>query len=104
MAQKPEDVSAAESTRKTGRHQHDHDRQLPLKPMFQKVWSVCVGEPEYDPHEHMQVAGAKVMSEGNLKYAHIKGWWSCAASSRRTWNRPRVKYDPTKFVYSARPG
>ncbi|KAE9359763.1 hypothetical protein PR003_g569 [Phytophthora rubi] len=52
----------------------------------------------------MQVAGAKVMSEGNLKYAYIKGWWSCAASSRRTWNRPRVKYDPTKIVYSARPG
>ncbi|KAE9095884.1 hypothetical protein PF006_g23904 [Phytophthora fragariae] len=57
--------------------------KYPSNPMFQKVaptarpeaegtqvWSFCVGEPDYDPHEHIQAASTKAMSEGsNLEKA-----------------------------------
>ncbi|KAE9281358.1 hypothetical protein PR003_g27695 [Phytophthora rubi] len=80
-------VSAAESTRKTGRLETGTSITMadkyPSNPMFQKVaptarpeaegtqvWSFCVGEPDYDPHEHIQAASTKAMSEGsNLEKA-----------------------------------
>ncbi|KAE9066942.1 hypothetical protein PF010_g27666 [Phytophthora fragariae] len=93
MAQKFEGVSTAESTRKTGRLETGTNiimtDKYPLNPMFQKVavakkvlthgqtkqmdaegkqvGSLCVGEPDYNPHQHMQAAGAKATSEGNIK-------------------------------------
>ncbi|KAE9177171.1 hypothetical protein PF005_g24611 [Phytophthora fragariae] len=80
-------VSAAESTRQTGCLETGTSITMadkyPSNPMFQKVaptarpeaegtqvWSFCVGEPDYDPHEHIQAASTKAMSEGsNLEKA-----------------------------------
>ncbi|KAG6594207.1 Aspartate aminotransferase [Phytophthora cinnamomi] len=98
-AQSEEALTAAELTRKTGRLETGTNISMadkyPLNPMFQKVtvaktvlihgqtkqmeaegkqvWSLCVGEPDYNPHERVLRAGAKAMIEGNIKYAHMKG-------------------------------
>ncbi|KAE8982335.1 hypothetical protein PR003_g23307 [Phytophthora rubi] len=50
-----------------------HGQTKQMKAEGKQVWSLCVGEPDNDPHEHMQATGAKAMSEGNTKYAHMKG-------------------------------
>ncbi|KAF1794305.1 Pyridoxal phosphate-dependent transferase [Phytophthora cactorum] len=98
-SQSEEAMTAVELSRKTGRVETGTNITMadkyPLNPMFQKVtvaktvlihgqtkqmeaegkqvWSLCVGEPDYNPHERVLAAGAKAMIEGNIKYAHMKG-------------------------------
>ncbi|TDH67115.1 hypothetical protein CCR75_006206 [Bremia lactucae] len=50
---------------------HGHTKQMEAE--GKKVWSLCVGEPDYNPHDRVLAAGAKAMNEGNIKYTHMKG-------------------------------
>ncbi|TDH67114.1 hypothetical protein CCR75_006207 [Bremia lactucae] len=50
-----------------------HGQTKQMEAEGKKVWSLCVGEPDYIPHERVLTAGAKAMLEGNIKYTHMKG-------------------------------
>lgn len=50
-----------------------HGQTKQMEAEGKKVWSLCVGEPDYIPHERVLAAGAKAMLEGNIKYTHMKG-------------------------------
>ncbi|KAL8023468.1 putative prephenate dehydratase, aminotransferase, class I/classII [Plasmopara halstedii] len=50
-----------------------HGQTKQMEAEGKKVWSLCVGEPDYNPHDRVLAAGAKAMIEGNIKYAHMRG-------------------------------
>lgn len=50
-----------------------HGQTKQMEAEGKQVWSLCVGEPDYSPHDRVLAAGAKAMLEGNIKYAHMKG-------------------------------
>ncbi|KAE9296807.1 hypothetical protein PF008_g23906 [Phytophthora fragariae] len=124
-AQTAEDLTAAELARKTGRLETGTNITMadkyPLNPMFQKVavaktvlihgqtkqmeaegkqvWSLCVGEPDYNPHERVLAAGARAMTEGNIKYAHMKGLVELRGLISTYLEKAKgLKYDPATEV------
>ncbi|KAI9987698.1 hypothetical protein PInf_023742 [Phytophthora infestans] len=124
-SQSVEAVTAAELSRKTGRVETGTNVTMadkyPLNPMFQKVtvaktvlihgqtkqmeaegkqvWSLCVGEPDYNPNERVLAAGAKAMIEGNIKYAHMKGLVELRDLISTYLDKAKgVKYDPATEV------
>ncbi|CAI5728275.1 unnamed protein product [Peronospora destructor] len=118
-------VAAAELSRKTGRLDTGTcitmADKYPLNPVFQKVgaaktllihgqtkqleaegkqvWSLCVGEPDYNPHERVLAAGAKAMIEGRIKYAHMKGLVELRSLISTYLQKAKgLKYDPATEV------
>ncbi|CAH0485221.1 unnamed protein product [Peronospora farinosa] len=118
-------VTAAELSRKTGRLDTGTCITMvdkyPLNPIFQKVvvaktvlihgqtkqmeaegkqvWSLCVGEPDYNPHERVLAAGAKAMIEGRVKYAHMKGLVELRSLISTYLEKAKgLKYDPATEV------
>uniref|UniRef100_A0AAV1TKB3 Aspartate aminotransferase n=1 Tax=Peronospora matthiolae TaxID=2874970 RepID=A0AAV1TKB3_9STRA len=97
------------------------DSKYPLNPVFQKVtvaktmlihgqtkqmeaegkkvWSLCVGEPDCNPHDHVLAAGAKAMIEGNVKYSHMKGIAELRGLISMYLEKAKgLKYDPATQV------
>ncbi|POM81393.1 Aspartate aminotransferase [Phytophthora palmivora] len=124
-SQSKEVMTAAQLSRKTGRIETGTNITMsdkyPLNPMFQKVtvaktvlihgqtkqmeaegkqvWSLCVGEPDYNPHERVLAAGAKAMIEGNIKYAHMKGLVELRDLISTYLEKAKgLKYDPATEV------
>ncbi|UIZ29916.1 hypothetical protein KXD40_003041 [Peronospora effusa] len=118
-------VTAADLSRKTGRLDTGTCITMvdkyPLNPIFQKVvvaktvlihgqtkqmeaegkqvWSLCVGEPDYNPHERVLAAGAKAMIEGRVKYAHMKGLVELRSLISTYLEKAKgLKYDPATEV------
>eukprot|EP00644_Phytophthora_capsici_P013604 jgi/Phyca11/528722/estExt2_fgenesh1_pm.C_PHYCAscaffold_330040 len=124
-SQSKEATTVTDLSRKTGRVETGTNVTMadkyPLNPMFQKVtvaktvlihgqtkqmeaegnqvWSLCVGEPDYNPHERVLAAGAQAMTEGNIKYAHMKGLVELRDLISTYLEKAKgLKYDPATEV------
>lgn len=124
-SQNEEVMTAAELSRKIGRLDTGTSSVMadkyPLNPMFQKVtvaktmlihaqtkqmeaegkqvWSLCVGEPDYNPHERVLAASAKAVIEGNIKYTHMKGLVELRGLISTYLEKAKgLKYDPATEV------
>ncbi|RLN92905.1 hypothetical protein BBJ28_00009751 [Nothophytophthora sp. Chile5] len=124
-SQSDEAMTAAKLATKTGRLETGTNITMadkyPLNPMFQKVtvaktvlihgqtkqmeaegkqvWSLCVGEPDYNPHERVLAAGAQAMTQGKIKYAHMKGMVELRALISKYLEQMKgLKYDPATEV------
>ena len=124
-SQNEEAMAVAELSSKTGRRNTGEcitmADKYPLNPVFQKVgvaktvlihcrtkqmeaegkqvWSLCVGEPDYNPHERVLAAGAKAMIQGNIKYAHMKGLVELRGLISTYLEKAKgLRYDPTTEV------
>ncbi|RLN86780.1 hypothetical protein BBJ28_00016583, partial [Nothophytophthora sp. Chile5] len=124
-SQSDEAITAAKLATKTGRLETGTNITMadkyPLNPMFQKVtvaktvlihgqtkqmeaegkqvWSLCVGEPDYNPHERVLAAGAQAMTQGKIKYAHMKGMVELRALISKYLEQMKgLKYDPATEV------
>ncbi|CAH0482620.1 unnamed protein product [Peronospora belbahrii] len=118
-------ITAVELSFNTGHHETVKSITMadkyPLNPIFQKVtvaktvlihgltkqmeaegkqvWSLCVGEPDYNPHERVLAAGANAIIKGNIKYAHMKGMVELRGLISTYLEKAKgLRYDPATEV------
>ena len=76
-----------------------HGQTKQMEADGKKVWSLCVGEPDNNPHEHVLAAGANALIEGNVKYSHMKGLVELRGLISTYLEKAKgLKYDPATEV------
>ena len=70
-----------------------------MKAKGQKVYSLCVGEPDYQPPEEVLQATGRAAQDGNTKYTSVSGEASLRTSiAMDLKERKGVEYDPNQIV------
>ena len=73
--------------------------QQEMKAQGQMVYSLCVGEPDYQPPEEVLAATGRTAMEGNTKYTSVSGEMSLRQNiALDLKKRKGVQYDPNQIV------
>lgn len=80
-----------------------HSLTKQLEAEGKQVFSLCVGEPDYNPHEEVIKAGKKAFDDGELKYTEVSGTLALRkAISKYLHEKKHVSYDPkTEILVSS---